>query len=45
MMLPTRIALLATDAQVIISCPHIWDIKNKKAGDLFLVKDHANISA
>ena len=41
-----RIALLATDATNIYSCPHVWSLDTKnETGDLFLVKDHANISA
>jgi len=43
--LSTRIALLATQAKNILSCPHIWFLeKSLKCGDLFVVKDHANIS-
>ncbi len=47
LMLPMRIALLATEAKDLISCQHIWGITNGhiNSGDLFIVKDHANISA
>lgn len=40
-----RIALLATDASLIISCPHIWDLESSSDKELFIVKEHANISA
>jgi len=40
-----RIALLATNAKIFYTCPHIWSLEQKKAGSLFVVKDHANISA
>ena len=46
LLLPMRIALLATDATNIYSCPHVWSLDPKhQTGDLFLVTDHANISA
>ena len=51
LLLPMRIAILGVDAKNFISCPHIWNLKSAKnsqdlkAGDLFVVKDHANISA
>ena len=51
LLLPMRIAILGVDANHFISCPHIWNLKSArnpeelKAGDLFVVKDHANISA
>ncbi len=44
-MLPARIALLATEGEIVISCPHIWALEERKAGELYIVKDHANISA
>ena len=50
-MLPMRIAILGVEAKNFISCPHIWNLKweknsgELKAGDLFVVKDHASISA
>lgn len=45
-MLPLRIALLATDAKTVISCPHVYGITSAfKPGELFIVRDHANISA
>lgn len=48
-----RIALLGVEAKTIISCPHVWTLNNAvnqerqplKAGDLFVVTDHANLSA
>jgi hypothetical protein len=42
---------LGSESKNFISCPHIWtlpvdtEIEKAKAGDLFLVHDHANISA
>ncbi len=47
LMLPIRIALLATGAKTVISCPHVYGITpdQLQPGDLFIVKDHANISA
>ena len=46
LMLPLRIALLATDAKTVISCPHVYGITSAfKPGELFIVRDHANISA
>ncbi len=51
LLLPMRIAILGVDAKHFISCPHIWNLPSArnqddlKAGDLFVVKDHANISA
>lgn len=44
LMLPLRIALLATNPTTIISCPHIYGT-TLNPGDLFIVTDHANISA
>jgi purine nucleoside phosphorylase len=50
-MLPMRIAILGVEAKNFISCPHIWNLKSSKnnedlkAGDLFVVKDYASISA
>lgn len=49
--LPMRIALLGVEAKNFISCPHIWNLKSTvnsvdlHCGDLFVVKDHASISA
>ena len=41
-----RIALLATDATNIYSCPHVCSLDpTHQPGDLFLVTDHANLSA
>ena len=46
LMLPLRIALLATDAKTVISCPHVYGINTSlQPGELFIVRDHANISA
>jgi len=51
LMLPMRIAILGVEAKNFISCPHIWNLNwarnpiDLKAGDLFLVTDHASISA
>ena len=51
LLLPMRIAILGVEAKNFVSCPHIWNLKSAKndqalkAGDLFVVKDHANISA
>lgn len=51
LLLPMRIAILGAEAKNFISCPHIWNLQSTKnpvdlkAGDLFVVKDHANISA
>lgn len=51
LLLPMRIAILGVNAKNFISCPHIWNLQSAKnpeelkAGDLFVVKDHANISA
>jgi hypothetical protein len=46
-----RIAILGVEAKNFISCPHIWNLQwarnadELKGGDLFVVKDHASISA
>lgn len=46
-----RIAILGVEAKNFISCPHIWNLNSAvngedlKGGDLFVVKDHASISA
>lgn len=46
-----QIAILGVEAKNFISCPHIWNLQwarnpeELKAGDLFVVKDHASISA
>ena len=51
LLLPMRIAILGVEAKNFISCPHIWNLRWAKnpeelhAGDLFVVKDHASISA
>lgn len=47
LMLPLRIALLATGAKNVISCPHVYGITSDQLqpGELFIVRDHANISA
>ena len=51
LMLPMRIAILGAEAKNFISCPHIWNLtwarnpEDLHAGDLFVVKDHASISA
>jgi hypothetical protein len=51
LLLPMRIAILGVEAKNFLSCPHIWNLHSSKnpislkAGDLFVVKDHANISA
>ena len=51
LLLPMRISILGVNAKNFISCPHIWNLESArnpeklKAGDLFVVKDHANISA
>ena len=51
LLLPMRIAILGAEAKNFISCPHIWNLKSAvnavdlKGGDLFIVKDHASISA
>jgi len=51
LLLPMRIAILGVEAKNFISCPHIWNLQwarnadELKAGDLFVVKDHASISA
>jgi hypothetical protein len=51
LLLPMRIAILGAEAKNFIACPHVWNLqwaKNSeelKAGDLFVVKDHASISA
>jgi hypothetical protein len=50
-MLPMRLAILGVDAKNFICCPHIWNLQSAKnqddlkAGDLFVVKDYASISA
>jgi hypothetical protein len=50
-MLPMRIAILGVEAKNFICCPHIWNLQSAKnqedlkAGDLFVVKDYASISA
>jgi hypothetical protein len=42
---------LGAETKNFISCPHIWNLtwdrnpEHYEAGDLFIVKDHANISA
>lgn len=42
---------MGAESKNFISCPHVWtlpvdgEIEKAKAGDLFLVNDHANISA
>ena len=51
LLLPMRIAILGAETKNFISCPHIWNLQwernpeDLKAGDLFVVKDHASISA
>jgi hypothetical protein len=46
-----RIAILGCEAKNFLSCPNVWNLTwarntdELQAGDLFLVKDHANISA
>lgn len=51
LLLPMRIAILGAEAKNFISCPHIWNLQwarnpnELKAGDLFVVQDHASISA
>lgn len=51
LLLPMRIAILGVEAKNFISCPHIWNLQwarnadELRAGDLFVVKDHASISA
>jgi hypothetical protein len=51
LLLPLRIAILGAECKVFLSCPHIWNLQWERnseklqAGDLFVVKDHANISA
>lgn len=50
-LLPMRILILGLEAKHFLSCPHIWSFKWEKTtedlavGDLFVVKDHANMSA
>ena len=45
-MLPIRAVLLGCDAKNIVVCPKIWSFnETAKAGDLFVVNDHANLSA
>jgi len=51
LLLPMRIAILGAESKNFIACPHIWNLhwarnpEELKAGDLFVVKDHASISA
>jgi hypothetical protein len=51
LLLPMRIAILGCESKNFISCPHIWNLQSRlnpeplTAGDLFIVRDHANISA
>lgn len=51
LLLPMRIAILGSEVKNFLSCPHVWNLKwtrnpeDLHAGDLFVVKDHANISA
>lgn len=47
LMLPIRAVILGCEAKNIFVCPKIWSINNEqsKAGSLFVVEDHANLSA
>lgn len=50
-LLPMRVCILGAEAKNFISCPHVWTLQWERnpdsfqTGDLFLTKDHANISA
>ena len=50
-LLPMRVCILGAEAKNFVSCPHVWTMQWERnpeqysVGDLFLVKDHANISA
>jgi len=43
--------VLGSESKLFVTCPHIWSLKWDRnpelfnAGDLFIVTDHANISA
>ena len=51
LLLPMRIAILGSECKNFLACPHVWNLQwarnaeKLEAGDLFVVKDHANISA
>ncbi|TNV83810.1 hypothetical protein FGO68_gene11754 [Halteria grandinella] len=51
LLLPMRITIIGCESKNFVSCPHIWNLQSRlnpeplTAGDLFIVRDHANISA
>ncbi|CDW84928.1 purine nucleoside phosphorylase [Stylonychia lemnae] len=50
-LLPMRLIIMGCKAKNFLTCPHVWGLKHtedttaQNLGSLFIVKDHANISA